>query len=103
MKMATEKLQGDLYDYKPDEFYKFMKRLKARACLFGWSGDGGILSIAPDASKPYEKKDLLEDYGVFSNERIVEHEVTYINEGTRAAQDNIMLYIISYANYVLCI
>ena len=91
-KMATEKLQGDLYDCKPDGFYQFMKRLKARACLFGWSGDGGILSIAPDACKPNVKKDLLKDYGVFSYERIAEHEVTYINKDTRAAQDNIMLY-----------
>ena len=90
--MATEKLQGDLYDCKPEGFYQFMKRLKARACLFGWSGNGGILFIAPDASKLNQKKDLVEEYVVISNERITEHEVTYINEGNRAAQDNIMLY-----------
>ena len=66
--------------------------LKARACLFGWSGKDEILCIAPDSTKSDRKKDLLEDYGVFTYERITEHEVTYINENTRVAQDNIMLY-----------
>ena len=91
-KMATQKLQDDLYDCKPEGFYQFIKNLKSRANYFGWLGEGGILQVAPNPKKPTEVRCLLEDYGVFSYDRLVEHEKTYISSDTRAAQDNCMLF-----------
>ena len=92
-KMATAPLQDEPYDCKPEGFYQFIKSLKGRANLFGWSSENGILHVAPDPAKPNDKKHLLEDYGVFSYERIVAHELTYFRGDTRKAQDNCMLYI----------
>jgi len=91
-KMATQKLQDDLFDCKPEGFYQFIKILKSRSNYFGWSNEGGILQVVPDPSKPTEVRCLLEDYNVFSYDRLVQHELTYINSDTRYAQDNCMLY-----------
>ena len=90
--MATEQVQKELYDCKPEGFYQFMKNLKIRASMFGWSALDGILNVAPNSDQPNRKKQMLEDYGVFSYERIVKHEKSYIFEKTRASQDNIMLF-----------
>jgi len=89
--MTTQKLQDDLYDCKPEGFYQFIKSLKSGANYFGWLNEGGILQIAPDPDKPTEVRCLLEDYGVFSYDRLVEHELVYVSSDTRAAQDNCML------------
>jgi len=56
-------------------------------------GEGGILQVAPNPKKPTEVRCLPEDYGVFSYDRLVEHEKTYISSDTRAAQDNSMLFM----------
>ena len=69
-----------------------MKNLKIRASLFGWSAPDGILNVAPSSDHLNRKKQMLENYGVFSYERIVEHEKSYIFEDTRASQDNIIFY-----------
>ena len=90
--MATQKLQDDLYDCKPEGFYEFIKNLKSRANYSGCLSEGGILQVAPNPKKPTEARRLLEDYGVFSYDRLVEHEKTYISSDTRAAQDNCMLF-----------
>jgi len=78
-KIATQKLQDDLYDCKLDRFYQFIKSLKSRSNYFGWLNEGGILQVAPEPSKTTEVRCLLEDYGVFSYDRLVQHELTYIN------------------------
>jgi len=91
-KMATQKLQDDLYDCKPEGFYQFIKNLKSRAIYFGWLSEGGILQVVPDPKKPDEVRCLLDDYGVFSYDRLVVHEPTYINSDTRTAQYNCMLF-----------
>ena len=77
-KMATEQVQKEPYYCKPEGFYQFMQNLKIRASLIGWSAPNGILNIAPSYDHPSKKKQLLNDYGVFSYERIVEHEKSYI-------------------------
>jgi len=91
-KIATQKLQDDLYDCKLEGFYQFIKNLKSRSNYFGWLSEGGILQVAPIPKKPTEVRCLLEDYGAFSYDRLVEHELTYISSDTRAAQDNCMLF-----------
>ena len=93
-KSATALLRKDseLYDCTPDGFHQFIKCIRVRADSFGWSNADGILWVAPDPSKPDEKRYLLVDYGVFSMEVIRDHELSYVGGGTRKAQDNRMLF-----------
>lgn len=91
-KNAISKLEAELYDCSQEGFYQFIKSLKERADAFGWSRPGGILWVAPDNKQGTAKINVLENYGVISLERITEHETTYVNSPTRAAQDDRMFY-----------
>ena len=62
-KMATQKLQDDLYDCKPEKFYQFIKNLKSRSNYFGWLSGGGILQVAPNPKKPTEVSACLKAMG----------------------------------------
>ena len=59
-KLATEKLDEELYDCEPEGFYQFMKVLGSRADKCGWTEPDGILSIPTGGN---EVKILITDYG----------------------------------------
>ena len=91
-KSATTKLEEELYDCHPDGFYQFMKSLKVRADAFGWTDIGGICWVPISAHNLANKKNILNDYGMLTLERVTEHELTYVHSKTRNAQDDRMLY-----------
>ena len=90
-KSATAKLEEELYDCHPDGFYQFIKSLKVRADSFGWTDIGGICWV-PITHGSTDMKNILNDYGVLTLERVTEHELTYISSSSRKAQDDRMLY-----------
>jgi hypothetical protein len=91
-KGSTTKLEEELYDCTPDGFYQFIKSLGTRAEEYGWTAPGGVFWVALDSNQGTPKANLLVDYGRFGLERIQEHEETYINDQSRLAQDDRLLY-----------
>jgi hypothetical protein len=91
-KGATAKVEEELYDCNPDGFFQFIKSLAARAEEYGWSAPGGILWIPLEDKPGSPLVNVLEDYGRFKLKRIQQYEATYINDKTRAAQDDRLFY-----------
>ena len=89
-KEATAKLEEDLFDLNSDTFFAFMNSVQERARKQGWSAPDGILWVKPRPNAP--KINILESYGSITLERIRKHELTYWDKGTRASQDDRMLY-----------
>ena len=90
---ATSKLEEELYDCSPEGFYQFMKSLGTRAEEYGWSNqDNGVLRLPLTNDPRSEELNLLEDFGRFSLERVQEYENGLINQQTRRAQEDRMLY-----------
>ena len=90
-KSATAKLKEELFDCEPDSFFQFMKSLGERAGACGWSDpETGILWVPPRRHE--DPINFLESYGIISLGRIQRHEMTYWDSGSRASQDDRMLY-----------
>ena len=89
-KAATAKISEDLYDCSPEGFYQYLKSLEKRANEFGWSKPGGLLFVSPRPNAT--PKNLLEDYGQITLERIQQEENAKINQQNRRAQDDRMLF-----------
>ena len=90
---ATKELLPELYDCEPDRMYAFLKALKRRAKEYGWMQPGSLLCIPYDIRYPTEDFiNLITDYGMISEERVREHEETYIDKPVRLAQDNNILF-----------
>ena len=69
-----------------------MKSIKERTYKFGGNDSDGILFIAPNPKKPRVSKNLIQDYHAIDYEAIKTHELAYIHENSRRAQDSGMLY-----------
>ena len=88
-KHATEKLEEEFYDCEPEGFYHFMKVLGSRADKCGWTEPNEILSISTDQGV---LKKLITDYGSVDYDQVKTHELGFINENSRKAQDTAMLH-----------
>ena len=86
---ATHKLDEELYDCVPDQFFQFMKSLEERANAFGWTAPEGILWVT---RKDGTRINLLHSYGSISLGRITRHERTYWDNGLRPSQNDRMFY-----------
>ena len=87
-KHATEKLEEEFYDCEPEGFYHFMKVLGSRADKCGWTEPNEILSISTDQGV---LKKVITDYGSVDYDQVKTHELGFINENSRKAQDTAML------------
>ena len=88
-KLATEKLDEELYDCDPEGFYQFMKTLGSRADKCGWTEPDGILSIPTGEN---EIKSLITDYGSIEYDQVKSYELSFVNQDSRKAQDTAMLH-----------
>ena len=88
-KLATEKLDEELYDCDPEGFYQFMKALGSRADKCGWTEPDGILSIPTGEN---EIKSLITDYGSIEYDQVKSYELSFVNQDSRKAQDTAMLH-----------
>jgi hypothetical protein len=91
---ASQKLEEDQYDCKPEGLYQFLQSLTSRAHEFGWDDElGGILMIPGDPNDPLtDLENLIENYGQISLERIRAFEESYLDTACRPAQDSFMMY-----------
>jgi hypothetical protein len=91
---ATEKLEEELYDCRPDGMTQFLQSLSIRATEYGWEDDiGGIMQIPEDPANPLaDTNNLIENYGRITIETIRAFETSYIAMQIRPAQDTYMLY-----------
>ena len=91
---ATEKLEEELYDCRPDGMTQFLQSLSIRATEYGWEDDtGGIMQIPEDPANPLsDTNNLIENYGRITIETIRAFETSYIAMPIRPAQDTHMLY-----------
>jgi len=84
------------YDCVQEDMYAFLKLLIARSNEMGWNDEYfGITRIPKEGLEGWgnpETDDLLTNYGEISFERIKQHELTYIDNPSRAAQDTYMLF-----------
>ena len=96
-KAATYKLSDELYDCDPEGFYQFLKILKLRADAFGWIDAKGICMI-PIKKGSKDIKNLLEDYGLLSLDRVREHAATFYEKDSRSGQDDRMLFECLFAS-----
>jgi hypothetical protein len=88
-KNATRKLEEELFDCTPDQFFPFLKNLEVRANAFNWTTEQGIMWVRRNGGVLIN---LLEGYGSISLRRITRHEKTYWDTGNRASQDDRMLF-----------
>ena len=88
-KNATRKLDEELFDCTPDQFFPFLKNLEVRGNAFNWTTDRGIMWVPRQGGVLVN---LLEGYGSVSLRRITRHERTYWDSGNCAAQDDRMLF-----------
>ena len=88
-KNATRKLEEELFDCTPDQFFPFLKNLEVRANAFNWTTNQGIMWVHRHGGILIN---LLEGYGSISLRRITRHEKTYWDTGNRASQDDRMLF-----------
>ena len=91
---ATEKLNEVKFDYQADNLRSFLEDLARRANIFGQSEPGvGILQIPKDLQDPnLGYCDILSNYGEVDFDHLKQHELTYIGQPNRAAQDPAQLY-----------
>ena len=104
---ATNKLDEELYDCKPDGLYQFLHSLSIRAQEYGWNNPiGGILHVPREPDNPNSDTNyLIDNYGMVSLRQILLFERTYVNLPMRPAQDNYMIvnpmvYINSFIRYL---
>ena len=88
-KNATRKLEEELFDCTPDQFFPFLKNLEVRANAFNWTTNQGIMWVHRHGGVLIN---LLEGYGSISLRRVTRHEKTYWDTGSRASQDDRMLF-----------
>jgi len=93
-RFATEKLDEELYDCKPDGMVQFLQSLTVRATEYGWDDDvAGILQIPEDPADLLSDTDnLIESYGMITLETVRTFEASYIDRQIRPAQDTYLLY-----------
>jgi hypothetical protein len=93
-RFATEKLDEELYDCKPDGMIQFLQSLTVRATEYGWDNEvSGILQIPEDPADVLSETDnLIESYGMITIESVRTFETSYIALPVRPAQDTYMLY-----------
>jgi hypothetical protein len=85
---ATERLK-DLYDGNEADLGLFLQQVKTRADVFGWNH---VLAVPPDLANPDETLDLIQHYGELTLEQVRAFAETYVNNQSRAAQDDAQLY-----------
>jgi hypothetical protein len=85
---ATEPLK-DLYDGNEADLGLFLQQVKTRAEVFGWNH---VLAVPPDLANPDETLDLIQHYGELTLEQVRAFAETYVNNQSRAAQDDAQLY-----------
>jgi len=87
---ATAKLEEELYDCVPEQFFPFMTSLEERANAYGWDDDNhGILWVN---KRDQTMVNLLDNYGSVTLKEVRRHEKTYWDTGNRKSQDDRMLY-----------
>ena len=57
--------------------------------MFGWNH---VLAVPPDLANPDETLDLIQHYGELTLEQVRAFAETYVNNPSRAVQDNAQLY-----------
>jgi hypothetical protein len=85
---ATESLK-DLYDRNEADLGLFLQQVKTRAEVFGWNH---VLAVPPDVADPDETLDLIQHYGELTLEQVRAFAETYVNNKSRAVQDDAQLY-----------
>ena len=98
--MATRALfpKDEYFDVEPSQFNTFMTLLASRCKDLGFTTQGGICMVPPDAANPQngEPINIVEDFGRATMEQIRQWETTFLdaNAGAlgRHAQDSKILY-----------
>ena len=94
---ATEKLNEDLFDCIPGEFYLLIKSLKYRAYEYVWTySTSGVRMIPSDygtrtftnGNDPGNLHNIITDYGKMNLEDLTEYEITYVGNNIRRYQDD---------------
>jgi hypothetical protein len=76
------------FDCKPDNLQLFLDQARDKSIVFDWLN---ILSI-PIGGDVAATKDLIESYGEIPYDDVRNHALSYMNEGSREAQDSFMMY-----------
>ena len=98
--MATRALfpKDEYFDVEPNQFNTFMTLLASRCKDLGFTTQGGICMVPPDAANPLngEPINIVEDFGRANLDQIRQWETTFLNANAgapgRHAQDSKILY-----------
>jgi hypothetical protein len=89
-KIATSKLQEELFDCEPVGITQFLSTIKTRAMQCGWHS---ILKVPKNMANTAVTADLLTHYGEITLAQVKAHAATYVDSKDRQAQNCRNLYL----------